>query len=1040
MAVKKINGFASPYRSKTLRDEKNVIAESNGVLSLSGQISQAGNIVTLPQFSFIQQGLIVEVDSSKNITVPTGYLPPFFLTVHSPSPSQTDDLIFRFPKSPSDISSTDVIIAEHDGTEWRIKPFISLYGIVADIAQTVLDKKENGAYNGLLTTDTGATLTNSSGLLFDGLGEKKKFNTPYVVQKIPADPDAALRRVDRIVYRRSTDFNNRVGARKLIAGGTYYQGGRLLSLGAACNPTPSINSKAIAAVNPDNTSFIVWADGYGENYSLKLSKVDQDRVTYLISGVVVTVSTSNSFDIVSDVNGNLHIVYQNADNINLLGITPSGTTLYGPLVIDGLANPCSKPKICTDEAGMFLYIAFEYLAAPMLPEVRFTSRRTDGALVKSPVKISTMVGSASNPDIAISSDLYPNVCFESSGNIYHVVLNDSSLIDSHKVVSNGTTHGASVLSGGASKPQISITDNKVVFISFLQNTILGSTPNVAIYDSKTSTSYMPDVLTGGQYVESFSMYADSFDNDVHIATCVKFLDGNFSHYFLCNNKEVLYKNKEYLNNATKNESVFITKDICGSLIHLASKSDNSGLQSKGAATTLEYAGPIAISGTLNPMVLLSNQISVPVSYPVVPVAGDKVVISGSGAGNNGTFAILSVQFFSRDTVNDTRILTLDTTTSSESGVASIQFFSPVNTDILLYKTTCELNETRALRMQVMESDTLLSRISYPGPIILNYIPEGWGGANSDLYGMYGSIDVDWSASTAGSFTMSTGLKIIDLVNVITYTVAPGVFPMEEGDAIFVNLDGTNAAVTPQVIKITSLPWNLPIQVLGFVKDGNFNPHLFSVAGMGELDIGEQIVLGQDLSKTIRIRLGILGETSMQSYPSANVISASDNYATAIGKLDEAVSQFGLDVPEEEVFETSAAQDEFTISAIEHWNASNSFKEITVTINGQKWTQDATGIKVGLFFHKLSSTTIKTHTMVPAESVVVIRKERTGAAPVGDGVDLTNVSVDIQPDTNNVRSLGSTAKGYKAVYFSDLATGNVYKASVNNGNFQLELVP
>jgi hypothetical protein len=306
--------------------------------------------------------------------------------------------------------------------------------------------------------------------------------------------------------------------------------------------------------------------------------------------------------------------------------------------------------------------------------------------------------------------------------------------------------------------------------------------------------------------------------------------------------------------------------------------------------------------------------------------------------------------------------------------------------------------------------------------------------------MYGNIDVDWSASAANTLTMTAGSVVVDLVTYFKYVVGGGGFPMSNGDALYIILDGVTSNVTPQVTPIVSLPWGLPIQVLGFVENGEFVPHLFSVAGMGELSVGEEVVLGQDLSKVIRYRLGITGESAYEAYTSFGVILPTDNYPKAISKLDASIFSVLNKWALEEEFIADGITTDFTTTLFE-FNDNNIIPDIQVFVNDRRAKIDPLG-GTAKDYHKISSDTIRTHTVFPAGTEILIRQERTGGAipGVGGANDLTNIYVNPQPITNGAHSMGTTSKAWNGYFIKDKITSQVYEIIVSNGVFSVEPRP
>jgi len=218
VTVTKSNGFRAPYKSSTFRDIANQQTGRNGVLSIDGEVVQSGASVIIPAFSVIQQGLIYYKSTPTTIAVAT-MPPPYLLTVSAPSPGRTDDLQFRYSKGPNDTTDMQVPLASFDGAEWRHVPLASIDGIIEDRLTENVETGRVGPYTGLKTSIVGAEYITSPGTLIDKFGERQQFNENITFPVVEGDPD--FKRVDRIYYRRSTDSQLRVGARRFGLGGTY---------------------------------------------------------------------------------------------------------------------------------------------------------------------------------------------------------------------------------------------------------------------------------------------------------------------------------------------------------------------------------------------------------------------------------------------------------------------------------------------------------------------------------------------------------------------------------------------------------------------------------------------------------------------------------------------------------------------------------------------------------------------------------------------------------------------------------------------------
>lgn len=175
------------------------------------------------------------------------------------------------------------------------------------------------------------------------------------------------------------------------------------------------------------------------------------------------------------------------------------------------------------------------------------------------------------------------------------------------------------------------------------------------------------------------------------------------------------------------------------------------------------------------------------------------------------------------------------------------------------------------------------------------------------------------------------------------------------------------------------------------------------------------------------------------YTSLTNIAASDDFKTAISKLDAAINAIQLDLPVEEHFLVVGSQTVFTTSTLT-WNVLNTEPDIMVFVNGQKVKQSSTGLAAGGDFKKNANNIIEFFNPVPDQSSVTIRKENQGGGGGGGGSDLTNITVNPQPVTNAAHSLGTTGKAWSALYLKDTTSSQVYKLEVISGALTVTAVP
>lgn len=236
-------------------------------------------------------------------------------------------------------------------------------------------------------------------------------------------------------------------------------------------------------------------------------------------------------------------------------------------------------------------------------------------------------------------------------------------------------------------------------------------------------------------------------------------------------------------------------------------------------------------------------------------------------------------------------------------------------------------------------------------------------------------------------------------------------------------------------------------------------------------IEDGAVSGNKIHATLKGRLGVQN-TSYDAYTSTNVIGTNESYPQALSTLDGAMTTVLTNVPLEEVFTAGVGgMTTLTCSTIS-WNAGDAQVDITVRVNGKLLAPVDE-------FTKASTTQLDFTFTIPEGAQVIVRKERTGAVASGGGggiagiavedngslivgtsvrlnftgsvsvtdaglgeatvnivgADLSSVTQDIVPSTDDVRSLGSGTIGWKALYLSDQTNGDVYRVEIVGGVFQ-----
>lgn len=905
MGVTKKNGFSAPYRSLTWRESLQPLVNRNGVLTMQSDVYESGGIVYIPPFTFIQNGLIVAVDSVKSINKPVSLVAPYYILVSAPTTNNVDDLIFSFAQSPKDIQSNECLIAEYDGFEWRQLDYLNTDERIKATEQDRLDAKWDGPVQGLKTILNIGNYENASGLIIDREGYKVRLDATAIFPVLANDPEATYSRVDKVIYRRPIDSYNRIGARKLLLGGTYGATPVLAGINLATNATRHECVRTV--VDNSNNAFVAIAEGYGSNITLSIGAVDPARTgfTQALTPIVGVTPTETQFDFaINPGTGECYFVYVQNKSIKFVRTSSTGTVLSGPVTLETLSQDCTNPRIKFDSTGKLL-IYFQALLGPSNYQLYFMSCTTTGAIITSQVRITNTSSNIINPDFFVTSDLYIHLVYEetTTGRVYYEIYDDIGTAISTGpllVTQNVGSTSFGTNSDNASEPKIRVADTKDVFIMFKQ--VRGGLTGLCIWQN-SGAAFSPNLFSNLESVGDYDFFVSECTKDLLIY--FNDLTGAQTHFVQTDGLTDSITQVQIQSLAIGNvSSMAVSKDKTGSAFVIYSEADPGTYTNVGATQSVDHIGPTILTGSQGVVTLNSNDVGFTTSgLTHTPAIGERITLTGAvDPLNNVSKIVTAVNAYNYNGTNDMTVVTCDTVFNSSesptSGFVDAQFSTPDGMAVDCVKTITEKDATRALTQSVLDTDILLTRIVSPSGVILNYIPNpafvGGPSITSDQLLVYGASDVDWEKTAVGNFTIAANIYIFDLLSVFEYTVQPGSYAMNEGDCLVVFLDGVTANVTPQAIQPAYIPWANSPQILGAIKNGQFVPGLLAVGGGETLDSGESIVIGQDLPDDIRTRLGITGETSFQAYGNTHRINTTDTYPEAITNLDKAAQDHDQD--------------------------------------------------------------------------------------------------------------------------------------------------
>jgi hypothetical protein len=985
MSVRKINGFAAPYRSRTFQEQAHAGAGRNGVLSIEDRVSTdlTGNVV-IPPIKFIQDGLIVSKDVSHVLPMPA--MPaPFYLTVSAATSSATDDLTFKYARSPLDIVESSVIIAEYDGNEWRTAPSVSVDGVYDYVDIANVDLKNVGPQWGLYTREESGAYKNYGGVLIDSEGVRQKFDCDATFPVIPEDPDFS--RVDRVVYRRPGDYYNRIGVRKFLLGDTFEVASEASNVastyqdlfGSSCTVG---KVKVVASPLADNCIHILAATTVNGQCRLSYLKLSSSR-TLLVAPKVLSDLDSGSFDACVDLYGKVWVSLIEGNAVKALSLMPSGDLSLSKTAVS-VTPICKNPAVRTNLSGERIVFMYQAARGAGVSHIYFRVMSNQGQMITAEKQITSLSTMHERPDFCITDDEWVYATWEDSTlrKISYRVLDEvGDPLTSETVVSGGTLRDGVVntLVHMASSPRIMVGDNKTPVIAFLQDNESGT--GVSLWSE--GSAHMPTVPVTGQgqtFVFShFDVHLSHIYNTPHF---LLYGPSGAMHVQIKDGKSVT--SRELSSSPTAEGS--LTKDYLGSLYHIAVNAVSEQATVVFGAASVSWLGPqTEINGlALN---LSSSEFIVSktasADFDRGPVTGDRVDLHYAG-GSLATAAlieeVLEVSTIAGRTDTDSYKIRLSAAIPQgvATGTISSTFKTYAPNTAAGFKTSAT-TEKLAYEDSSLATDTLLSRIVVPDGPVLDWVPKGAAGLPLDLYAPYGAqVSMDWSATLPGAVTLGSGLRVLSLIDNVNFTVTAGSFPMAEGTALLVTLDkDESTTVMPWTVDVEDIPWSLPVLVLGFVKEGEFAPHALANMGLGTLDAGESVTIGQDLSNNIRARLGITGESTFQAYTSTEVVALTDTYPEAISKLDVGVETILRNNPKEQSFDADGVTSQFVLTDFA-FSADATYLDITVWVDGRKQEQSLNGQLVNNY-RKLGVNTIQFAVAPVAGSRVTVRKEGTSTA-------------------------------------------------------------
>lgn len=360
MTTTKFVKSSAPYNHDTFNSVSQYLVGMSGVLQ-GGLTTTSGTTVTVQPLSWIQNGLIVNVDIPLTATLPVYLTPPYYVAVTSSSPIEmlTEIITPTFVKRPEDISAGTVLVAAWDGTEWRQLPYLDISAQIAARAQDAINENFIGIGSGFSSAVNGSNIVVAPGaaIAVDGTSVVKKVSTSLPI--IAADPDG-YERIDEVVLRKPQGDPSRIATINYVVGQICDPSGGT-DLSHATSISSSVSSAAKILNNPTTDDlYFLYLEGTTLNFR------QSNNVLGSMSGATVLSATVDAFDAVLNPSGSIDIVYTDSTDVHYLRIDNTGSVIFTDSVIYTNVNPVSNARLVTIASGStyYIHIVFQQYVGP----------------------------------------------------------------------------------------------------------------------------------------------------------------------------------------------------------------------------------------------------------------------------------------------------------------------------------------------------------------------------------------------------------------------------------------------------------------------------------------------------------------------------------------------------------------------------------------------------------------------------------------------------------------------------------------------------
>lgn len=754
MTTKKSIRFAAPYRSSTFNEAHDTFVGANGVLS-GGLVTTSGTIVTVQPLSFVQNGQFVTTDYTMSATLPLNITAPYSIAVSSPNTTETlsEVLTPTFVKRPQDVGANTVVVADWDGDEWIQRPKLQVAELIKAAQDRAVAQDVVGICRGfdVLSDTTADTVSVGPGSLIDRQGSlitKERSTTFSVPALSSSDFQAGYDRIDTITYRRPSDDHNRPGQLRYLTGPLVYKND---SSDFGRNPL-------VTYVGESGTYNFVWkvartASGirtlytkdYGERAELFL--VTQADSEGSASTQIASAGVSGADFAADFTTGHLEVVYSKGSSLYHKRVDADGAEINSEFLVAAESTAILNPKVLVighaDER--FVHIIYETANSAADHRIKYVRVSVANTIETPPTTLVSLNAYVTGASVAKDDDdltLYLAYENRTTGRAYLRTYDVASSTATDAPVQQGTTlelqdstydlvADQELPVTGASSPTVVRTDNKDLYV-FWKHETLGGNKVLAVYNQdfygRLAYKAVGVSLTAGlvpdEDVVGYSVVVDAMSQAIVI-------------YKLSNNNDqAVWKSKIDLESETLSvksglfdfanalESSSSALEIDGSL-HGA-VSDNTGAggvieyANNSNASLIQFVGPGSFSGNAvaNNEIVLLETTGNPLSpgytdLTYAPTAGDKIIISGSGASataNDGTYSWSSSRIITIESTNYVVVATDGVFTADTQG-ASAQFRYRTGGRLLYGRLTTDTSERHNMRgFKVSKDDVYIASI------------------------------------------------------------------------------------------------------------------------------------------------------------------------------------------------------------------------------------------------------------------------------------------------------------------------------------------